>query len=183
MPRPVGLALVGAVAVACGRQLSLDELQRYQSTGLLGGEADTAATWSPTERDPVTVSISVPAQAVRGTPVPIRVRLHNGGARPVSVGLGQNEDVEVVVARVDKPARQGSVFGPPPTPQQHTRAAVVTDPIRAGRDSVFEVLWPQTDDVGHRVPAGRYRMRAVINAELLNSRRLWTDWATVVVAP
>lgn len=173
-----------AVAVACGRQLSLDELQRYQSTSLLGGEADTAPTWSPTTRDPVTISISVPTQAApRGTPIPIRVRLHNGGTRPVSVGLGQNEDVEVVVARVDKPARQGSLFGPPPPPQQYRRAAVVTDPIRAGRDSVFEVLWPQTDDVGHRVPAGQYRLRAVVNAELLSSRRLWTDWATVVVAP
>lgn len=177
------LTLAACLAVACGAQLSLDELQRYQSTGELGGEADTAVTWRPTPRDPVTLALTVPARVARGAPIPIRVLLHNGGARPVSVGLGQNQDVEVVVARVDRPARQGSVFGPSPLFQQRGRTAVITDPIRAGRDSVFEVVWPQTDDVGHRVPAGPYRLRAVINAELLGTRRLWTDWATVVVAP
>lgn len=173
------------LATACGGDLSLDELQRFQATEEMGRQADTATTWHPTADDPVMLTLAVPARAARGTPVPVRVQLHNGSGRPVSIGLGQNEDVELLVARVDRPARQGALFGPAQLQmrEQRGRATVVTDPIRSGRDSTFEVLWPQTDDLGHRVPPGPYRVRAVVNAQLVSSRRLWTDWATVVVAP
>lgn len=183
-PRPA-LPLLLAAVTACGHDLSLDEMQRLQSTEDLGRQADTATVWRSTADDPVTLTLSVPARTARGTPVPVRVLLHNGGTRPVSIGLGQNEDMEVVVSRVDRPAQQGAVFGPTQLPGrvQRARATVVTDPIRPGRDSTFEILWPQTDDLGHRVPPGPYRLRAVVNAQLVGTRRLWTDWATVVVAP
>ena len=176
--RPVAVLLLVA---ACGGDLSLDELQRVQTTEELGRQADTAATWHPTAEDPVTLTLTVPGRAARGVPVPVRVRLQNGSTRSVSVGLGRNEDVELLVSRVDRSAQQGAVFGP--AQLQRGRATVGSDPIRPGRDSTFEVLWPQTDDIGHRVPPGSYRVRAVLNAQLLNRRRLWTDWATVVVAP
>lgn len=179
------LAVPLLLATACGGDLSLDELQRFQATEQMGRQADTAKTWQPTANDPVTLTLTVPKRVARGTPVPVRVLLHNGSARPVSIGLGQNEDMELLVARVDRPARQGAVYGPAQLQEQQQRGAatVITDPIRPGRDSTFQVLWPQTDDLGHRVPPGSYRVRAVLNAELLGSRRLWTDWATVVVAP
>lgn len=179
------LAAACALAACAEPQLTLDQLQRYQDTEALGGQADTAGAWRPTSADPVTITLSVPAQVPRGVPVPVQVLLHNGSVRPVSVGLGQREDMEVVISRIDKPARQGAVFGPMQlrNQQRRARATVVTDPILPGRDSTFQVLWPQTDDLGHRVPPGRYKVRAVVNAQLLARQRMWTNWATVTVTP
>lgn len=181
-------AVVGAAALAatgaagCGGPVPLDQLDRFATTEALGAEADAAVAWRPTPRDPVTLTLIVPARAAAGEPVPVRVRLYNGSPQPVTVGLGQYDDVQLVVARVDRPAKQGAVFGPPQL-KRSTGGAVVTDPIRPGRDSTLEVWWPQTDDLGHRVPAGTYRLRAVVNAQLVSTRRLWTDWATVAIAP
>jgi hypothetical protein len=178
-------ALSVVVAAACTeRQRALDELQRVQHTEELGREADTAGVWRPTARDPLTLKLSVPARAPRGALVPVRVLLHNGSRRPVAVGLGQFEDVEVLVSRVDKPAGEGAVYGPMQLQgQRPSRGSVMTDAIPPGRDSAFQVLWPQTDDMGHQVPPGPYRVRAVVNAQLVGRQRMWTDWAVVTVEP
>jgi hypothetical protein len=113
--------------------------------------------------------------------VSIRVKVHNGSDRPVGVGFAQQNGFDVLVARASGPADSAAVWSLPKYVST-TRDAVVTDPVAAGRDTVFSVIWPGVDDGGRKVPPGAYRIRATVPAELVSRRQLWTDWVPITIA-
>src|SRR5207248_11427329 len=124
----------------------------------LGASAARAKTWTPTDREPVTLEMEMAGTAAYGQMVPIRVRVHNGTPRPVAIGFGQTQGFDVLVAQVGVRPDTGAIWSPIKMPST-SRDATITDPLQPGRDTTFEVMWPGTDDLGHSVPRGRYRVR------------------------
>jgi hypothetical protein len=172
-----GAALLASILAACdggGVVAANDE------TMALAQRAARAKAWVATDSEPVSVSIEAPATARPGAMVPIRVRVHNGTTRPLTIGLGERQAFDVLVAQTGTRADSGAVWSPMKL-MSTGRDAVTMNPLPAGRDTTFDTTWPGTDDAGHSVPPGRYRMRAVVAAELLKTRQIWTDWRPIDV--
>jgi hypothetical protein len=115
-----------------------------------------------------------------GAEVPIRVRVHNGSDHPIGVGFGQRRGFDVIIARAIGRADSAAVWSLPKF-FSPVRDATVTDPVPAGRDTVFSVIWPGVDDAGQKVPPGAYRVRATISAQLVSTRQLWSEWVPITV--
>jgi hypothetical protein len=173
--------LVGAVTVlaACGDQ----EPAALDDSRDLGARSDSAATWQPTEGFPVTITLDAPAQVRGGEPTPVRLRVHNGSIRPISIGFrtGREESYEVLIAKDGGVARDSVVWSSVAMQADASTTTTLTDPVRPGRDTVLTTTWPGTDDTGFALPPGRYRVRASVAAELFDKRRLWTDWQPLAV--
>jgi hypothetical protein len=170
-------AVVVPLVVACSGEVVI---QPSDASRQLATQAEGAKTWEPTEREPVTLRVDVPSVARHGEPVPIRVTLHNGTTRPVAIGFGKTQGFDVVVARAGMPADSGVVWSPMRM-SEFSGDVTITDPLRAGRDTTFGETWPGTDDAGHIVPRGRYQLRAMVTAGLLDIRQMWTPWVPIQV--
>jgi hypothetical protein len=185
-PRPsrapaVGLALLAAT-VAATTACETDGFYTNIETMSLATQAARAETWESSEQEPVMLTMDVPASVKQGTVAPIRVRVHNGTPRPLAIGFGRSQGFDVLVAQIGVRADSGAIWSPLKM-KSTSRDATVTDPLRPGRDTTFEVQWPTTDDLGHSVPPGRYRVRAMVSAELLRTRQIWSDWKPIEVTP
>jgi hypothetical protein len=170
------MATTAALGAACGDASMLPSAE----TMALATRAMRARTWEPTPDEALTLQLEVPPSVKRGDVVPIRVHLHNGTPRPVAVGFGATQGFDVLVARVGQRADSGSVWSPLKMPSTASDVTI-TDPLQPGRDTTFEVRWPVTDDQGHSVPVGRYRVRAFVAAALLHTREIWTPWTPLEV--
>ena len=151
-------------------------------TANLARRAARAETWQASEREPVTLTLDLPGTVKQGATAPLRVRIHNGTPRPLAIGFGRSQGFDVLVAQIGVPADSGAIWSPLKVGST-SRDATVTDPLRPGRDTTFEVLWPTSDDLGHPVPPGRYRVRAMVAAELLRTRQIWSEWKPIEVTP
>jgi hypothetical protein len=171
------VVVVAPLAVACSGEVVI---QPSDATRLLAAQAGRAKTWEATEREPVTLRVDMPSAARHGEPVPIRVTLHNGTTRPVAIGFGKTQGFDVVVTRAGMPADSGAVWSPMRM-SEFSGDVTITDPLRAGRDTTFGETWPGTDDAGHIVPRGRYQLRAMVTAGLLDIRQMWTPWVRIEV--
>jgi hypothetical protein len=177
--RVVPLALAGALSAsagACGDAGILVE----EGTVKLGTEAERAQTWEATAQEPITIELTAPATVKRGAEVPIRVKVHNGSTRALSVGFGRQRVFDVLVSRAQGRADSSAVWSLP-TFYSTVRDVTVTDPVPPGRDTVFAVTWPGVDDAGRTVPPGASRIRATVSAELVSTRQLWTPWVPITV--
>jgi hypothetical protein len=179
LARPAVLAAVVVVptVVACSGDVTIAPSDETRS---LAAAAESAKTWAPSEAEPVTLHLDVPSTVRRGARVPIRVTLHNGSTRPVAIGFDKTQGFDVIVARMGMPADSGPVWSRMKLEQFGTDVTI-TDPLRAGRDTTFTAIWPGTDDLGHIVPTGHYRLRATVQASLLETRQMWTPWVPVEV--
>ncbi|MBV9878853.1 MAG: hypothetical protein JO180_00070 [Gemmatirosa sp.] len=192
MPRPTafrplllsGIALAVAGAAACDVQAPIIA---SNETFALGLKSAYARAWKPTATEPVTLEMTMAPTVKRGGRLPIRVRLHNGSTRPIAIGFGQRHGFDLIVAMPDVRADSGAVWSPYKGGDVGSVAndndVTITDPLRPGADTTFEVVWPVQDDDGRDVPAGRYRVRATVAAELLSTRQIWTSWVPVEVLP
>jgi hypothetical protein len=172
-----GAALLAlAATAACGEAgILVDE-----ATVKLGADAEKATAWKPTTEEPISIELLTPATIRPGDEVPIRVKVHNGSGRPIGVGFGQRRGFDVIVARATGRADSSAVWSLPKF-FSPSRDATVTDPVAAGRDTVFSVIWPGVDDAGQKVPPGSYRVRATVSAALVSTRQLWTEWVPITV--
>ena len=170
--------LLAAIGTGCGDVT----LAANNETSVLAANSLSMKTWVPSAEEPVTLTLETPASARSGGLVPVRVHLHNGTQRPIGIGYGQTQGFDVLVAQVGTRADSGAVWSPIKMPTT-SRDATVTDPLPAGRDTTFEVTWPGTDDFGHSVPPGKYRIRAVVSAGLLKTRQIWTRWQPIQIVP
>ena len=171
-----GGAVAAAVSGACGE----GAVRLSQSTFDLGVEAKKAITWKETPQEPISLELSAPSTIARGSEAPIRVRVRNGGSRPIAVGFGQQRGFNVMVARAEGPADSAAIWSLPAM-FNPARDVTVMDPLRPGRDTVFSVVWPGTDDGGRPVTPGAYRLRATLSAELISTRQIWTEWKPITV--
>jgi len=171
------LLLSVAVAASCNGPVTIVVSDQTQA---LATDAVRARPWQPTEQEPVTLPVDMPHVMSYGQPVPIRVTLHNGTTHPMAIGFGRMQGFDVLVAMVGTRADSGAVWSPLKDASL-SGDATITDPLAAGRDTTFEVMWPGTDDGGHLVPRGHYRLRAVVSAALLKTRRIWTPWMPIDV--
>jgi hypothetical protein len=146
----------------------------------LATESLQATTWVPTAAEPVSVELVMPRSIVGHEPVSMQVHIHNGSAHPLSIGMAQREPFQILIAQRGVRADSGAVWSPGSV-FQVSRGAVITDPLPAGRDTVFEMKWPVQDDAGRFVPPGHYRVRAYVSANLLAAQRIWTDWIPLEV--
>ena len=172
-----GAALLAlAATAACGEAAILVD----EGTVKLGAEAEKAAAWKPTAQEPISIELLTPATIRPGDEVPIRVKVHNGSDHPLGVGFGQRRGFDVIVARTTGRADSSAVWSLPKF-FSPSRDATVTDPVAAGRDTVFSVIWPGVDDAGQKIPPGSYRIRATVSAALVSTRQLWTEWVPITV--
>jgi len=171
------LLAAAVLAASCDGPVTLVVSDQTQE---LANNAARAKTWQPNDQEPVTLQVDVPPVMSYGQAVPIRVTLHNGTTHPIAIGFGATDGFDVLVAMVGTRADSGAVWSPLKVASL-SRDATITDPLPAGRDTTFEVTWPGTDDSGHRVPRGRYRLRAVVAAALLRTREIWTPWMAIDV--
>lgn len=170
-------AAVLPLVVACSGEVVI---QPNDETRLLATQAGRAQTWEPTEQDPVTLHADVPSTVRHGDPVPIRITLRNGTARPVAIGFRKEQGFDVVVTRAGVSVESGAVWSPMRL-SEVSGDVTITDPLRAGRDTTLSATWPGADDAGHIVPRGRYQIRAVVTAGLRDRRQMWTPWMPVEV--
>jgi hypothetical protein len=172
------LGFVGAVGTVAACE-SGAVVMPEEYTMALGRLAERAATWQPSEREQVTIRLDLDTVVEPEKPVPITITVHNGSGRPISIGFGRQDAFQVLVARRTGRADTAAVWSPGPTTNMSPE--IVTDPLRPGQDTVFQVTWPAQDDFGHYVPPGKYRVRAYVAAQLLQTNRIWTDWRQIEV--
>lgn len=179
--RPVRVALL-ALAAAAGAGCEGTQVGTVMSetTFTLGKDAEQATTWTPTPEEPITIEMAAPTTTQPGVDVPIRVTVHNGSKRGLSIGFGQRRGLDLIIAHAEGPADSSAVWSLPKY-FLASREVTVTDPLAPGRDTVFSVVWPGVDDSGQKVPPGAYRIRATVPAELVSTRRLWTPWVPITV--
>lgn len=168
-----------AALAACDGEATI---QPNEETLRLAETAARAKTWTPDSLEPVTLDLEMPSSVARGGVLRMRIRLHNGTSRPIAIGLGRGQGFDVLVAQTRVRADSGAVWSPLKL-YSTSGDVTITDPLPPGRDTTFEVPWPTSDDLGHSVPPGRYRVRATVDAELLKTRKIWTAWTPVVVTP
>ena len=176
--RLIPLAGVALLAAACEAD---GTLRPEEDTITLGRQAERATTWAPSEGEQVTLRLDMDSVIEHKKPVPITITVRNGTGRPISIGFGRQDAFQVLVARGTGRADTAAIWSPGPT--RNMSPEIITDPLRPGRDTVFQIIWPVQDDFGHFAPPGRYRVRAYVAAKLLRTNQIWTAWRHVEVRP
>jgi len=172
----LSLLPVAAAVAACDVDVTL---RPEEDTMALGRQAQNATTWAPTEQEQVTIRLEMDSVVEYKQQVPIRITVHNGSGQPLSIGFGRQDAFQVLIAHAEGRADTAAIWSPGPT--RNVSSEIVTDPLRPGQDTVFQVIWPTQDDFGHFAPPGRYRVRAYVAAQLLRANRIWTEWQGVRV--
>jgi hypothetical protein len=178
--RPSHAAVIVATSLAVAACGGESAVYTNEETNQLAAGAARAKTWTPSDREPVTLALEMPTAVAQGGVLPIRIRIHNGTTRPLAIGFGRTQGFDVIVAQTGVRADSGAVWSPLKL-YSTSRDATLTDPLPAGRDTTFDIQWPTTDDLGHTVRPGRYRVRAMVAAELLQTRQIWTAWQPIDV--
>jgi hypothetical protein len=175
-------AIVGAVGASLLAAACEDDgmMRPADDTIALGRLAEQARAWTPTEREQVTITLDMDSVIEHERPTPIRITVHNGSGRPISIGFGRQDAFQVLVARLGGRADTAAIWSPGATGSL-ARDAVITDPLPPGRDTVFQITWPAQDDAGRFAPPGRYRVRGYVAAELLRTNRIWTPWKQIEI--
>jgi hypothetical protein len=106
------------------------------------------------------LEITAPAEVLRGDPVPISLRLINTTARPITVYLqGRPTAFDIVVSNAAGMEVWRRLAG------QTITAILGIRTLEPKETVTFEDLWPQRDQAGRPVPAGRYNIVGVLPSE------------------